>query len=105
MPVFPEREKIPIQERPEEASPLTIEKKEVATPIPVQFRRQVISDKGQPLIATPATTSVTVTIPQTPTVLAALAKGSVSDSVTWFAAFWLRMIKKAVHFGWQLFQK
>jgi YbbR domain-containing protein len=105
MPAFPEREKIPVQERPEEATPLTIERKEVATPIPVQFKAQVKSDKGQPLIQTSGTQTVSVTIPKSQVELVELAKGSISDSITWFAAFWLRMIKKAIHFGWGLFQK
>lgn len=105
MPIFPEREKIPVQERPEEASPLTIERKEVVVPVPVQFQKQVADAKGQPLIQSPATRVVTITLPKDESHLLILAKGSVSDSITWFAAFWLRMIKKAIHFGWQLIRK
>jgi len=102
MPIFSEREKEPVVERPEEASPLTIEKKEVATPIPIQFKAQVKSDKGQPLIQTAGTKVVSITLPKSQLELVQLAKGSISDSLTWFAAFWLRMIKKAIHFGWRL---
>lgn len=103
MPIFPEREKRPqVEERPEEASPLEIEKKEVVTPVPVQFKKQVTDDKGRPLIQTPATRTVTITLPEEESRLTALAKGSISDSITWFAHFWLRMIKKAIHFGWNL---
>lgn len=106
MPVFPEREIKPkIEEREEEASSLTIERKEVVTPIPVQFNKQVTSDKGQPLIQNPAAQTVTITLPSDQSQLTTLAKGSVSDSLTWFAAFWLRMIKKALHFGWRLLKK
>jgi hypothetical protein len=103
MPIFPEREKpLLIEERPEEASPLTIERKEVVTPIPTQFSGQVKSDKGQPLIQTPQTQATTIHIPADPAHLTTLAKGSVNDSLTWLGAFWMRMIKKAIHFSWQI---
>lgn len=91
-----------MQERPEETSPLTIERKEVATPVPIHFKAQVKTDKGQPLIQTPAGQVISVTLPKSQLELAELAKGSISDSITWFAAFWLRMIKKAIHFGWRV---
>jgi hypothetical protein len=105
MPIFPEREKTPVRERPEEASALTIERKEVASPIPAQFKAQVKTDKGQSLIQSFSGRDISITLPKTPQNLDELAKGSISDSITWFAAFWLRMIKKAIHFGWQLIQK
>jgi len=105
MPIWPEREKTPVVETPEEASSLTIERKEVATPVPIQFKGQVKTDKGQPLIQTAGTQTISVTLPKSQLELTQLARGSISDSITWFAAFWLRMIKKAIHFGWQLFHK
>jgi len=37
--------------------------------------------------------------------LAKQSKGSVSSSFTWLAAFWLRIIKKALHFGWKVVGK
>jgi len=105
MPIFPEREKTLVVETPEEASSLTIERKEVVTPVPIQFKGQVKTDKGQPLIQTAGTQTISVTLPKSQLELTQLARGSISDSITWFAAFWLRMIKKAIHFGWQLFHK
>lgn len=104
MGLFPERQReIPrVQERPDEASPLNIEKKEVVTPVPAQFKKQVISDTGQPLIQSPATKVVTIQLPADSVQLTSLAKGSVGDAITWLAAFWLRMIKKALHFGWRI---
>lgn len=102
MPIFPEREKN-VVETPEEASALTIERKEVVTPIPVSFQKQVKSDSGKPLIEVPGEGGrVKITIPKPRTELETLSKGSISDSITWFAAFWIRMIKKAIHFGWEL---
>lgn len=105
MPIFPEREKNVI-ETPEEASSLTIERKEVATPIPVTFQKQVKSDSGKPLIQVPGQGGkIKITIPKQPTELEQLSKGSISDSLTWFAAFWIRMIKKAIYYGYRIFVK
>jgi len=102
MPIFPERERNVI-ETPEEASALTIERKEVATPVPITFQKQVKSDSGKPLIVVPGQAKIKISIPKPQAELEALAKGSISDSITWFGAFWIRMIKKAFHFGWELF--
>jgi hypothetical protein len=103
MPIFPEREKpLPIEERADEISPLTIERKEVVSPVPTQFVGQVKSDKGQPLIQTPQAQSVSIQLPADPAQLTTLSKGSVNDSLTWLGAFWVRIIKKAIHFGWQI---
>lgn len=106
MPLFPEREKKPdLEFRPEEATPLEIERKEVITPVPAQFAKQVKSDDGQVLTQSQLSKTVTITLPADQTKLAELAKGSVGDSITWFAGFWLRMIKKAIHFGWRILGK
>ncbi|PIP57476.1 hypothetical protein COX03_02850 [Candidatus Woesebacteria bacterium CG22_combo_CG10-13_8_21_14_all_39_10] len=105
MPIFPEREKN-IIETPEEASPLTIERKEVVTPIPITFQKQVKTDSGKPLIEVPGQGGrIKITIPKPQTELESLSKGSISDSITWFAAFWIRMIKKAIYYGYRIFIK
>jgi hypothetical protein len=103
MAAFPEREQKPVEQREEEISPLTIERKEVVQPVLTQFKSQVKSDQGKPLIQSPATATTTITLPADQNQLTTLAKGSISNSITWFAAFWLRMIKKAIHFGWRIF--
>lgn len=105
MPIFSEREKTSVKETPEEAPSLTIERKEVAIAVPIHFKAQVKTDKGQPLIQTSTGQAVSVTLPKSRLELAELAKGSVSDSITWFAAFWLRMIKKAIYYGYRIFVK
>ncbi len=69
------------------------------------FKAQVRDDKGAPLIQTPPAQVITITPPASQTVLASWAKGSVSSSLTWLAAFWLRVIKKALHFGWKIVGK
>jgi hypothetical protein len=72
---------------------------------PTQVTAQVSDDAGTPLIQAPATQVVTITIPTTQQQLSDWSQGSPSDSLTWFAMFWLRMIKKAVHFGWKVITK
>lgn len=69
------------------------------------FKAQVMDDKGKPIIQTPPTQVITVSLPSDQVTLAKQAKGSPSLSLTWLAAFWLRIIKKALHFGWKLVGK
>jgi hypothetical protein len=104
MVVSTEREPIDkdLEERAEEATPLVIERKEVVTPIPTQFKAQVNDDSGKPLIQTPPLAVTTVAVPADSGKLAGLAKGSIDESLTWFARFWQRIIKKAIHFGWKI---
>lgn len=66
------------------------------------FKAQTSDDKGQPLIQTPPTQVITVQPPADNTTLTTWSKGSVSSSLTWLGAFWKRVIKKAIHFGWQI---
>lgn len=107
MPLFPEREKPTIQERPEEFPeiPVEVENKSVVGSVPTQFRAQVKSDTGQPLIQSPQTQVVAIQIPADQAQLMTTSKGSVANSLTWLAVFWLRMIKKALHFGWKVVKK
>src|SRR3990167_5145848 len=73
------------------------------TPVPTQITAQVTDDKtGKPLMQSPSTQTITITIPASPTQLTDWSKGSPSDSLTWLAPFWLRIIKKAFHFGWRV---
>ena len=101
MGLFPEKEpKTNVIERPDEASPLEIERKEVATPTPTHFKAQVTNDQGQPLIQTPQTQKVTVTIPaSSEEALNTSQKGKKDEATTWNASFWIRFIQKALHLG------
>lgn len=63
---------------------------------------QVKDDGGKPLTAPPAPVVVTINPPADTTTLIKQSKGSVSNSLTWLAMFWLRIIKKARHFGWKI---
>jgi len=104
--MFPEKEKqesdYSVVERPDEASPLTIERKEVVTPKPVNFNAQVKSDDGKNLISTPQSSTITISLPADDAQLQSASKGKSDDSVTWWGLYWLRMIKKAIHFGWKM---
>lgn len=66
------------------------------------FTAQVKDDKGQAVIQTPPTQVVSVSPPYDQTTLTTQAKGSVTSSITWLSAFWLRVLKKALHFGWKI---
>lgn len=85
--------------------PETIQQVQGAKPIAKTFKSQVVSDSGQPLIQTPPAQVITIQPPYTQTTLTSQAKGSKSFSLTWLSAFWLRMIKKAIHFGWKVVGK
>jgi hypothetical protein len=67
-----------------------------------EFKTPVTNDRGQPLVTTPTSQKITIQLPATQGQLLSWAKGPISSSLTWFAAFWLRMIKKAIRFGWNL---
>jgi hypothetical protein len=58
-----------------------------------------VKDGSQHLIQTPANQIVAVKIPNTQENLLSWSKGSIVDSITWLAMFWLRMIKKALALG------
>ena len=66
------------------------------------FKAQVQDDKGAPMIQTPPTQVITVSPPASQPTLVTWAKGDTSNSSTWLGAFWLRIIKKAVYFGWRI---
>lgn len=105
MATTPEKEPLPkvpegITERPE-SLPEKLEKEQHLKVRPTQFTAQVTDDQGQPIIQTPKTKVVTVQLPADQVQLDDWAKGSPIDALTWFAVYWLRMIKKALHFGWK----
>ena len=70
--------------------------------VPKTFTAQIKGDKGQPLIQTPPAQIITVAPPADDTTLTTWSKGSISSSLTWLGMFWIRVIKKALHFGWQV---
>jgi len=95
-----EREKIPVvKERvgeievPESLKETGIRKVETA------YKSTVQDDQGKPLVQDPSTKKVSIQIPQNEELLKTSSKGKISNSLTWFARFWLRMVKKALFLG------
>lgn len=66
------------------------------------FTAQIKDNNGKPVIQTSPTSVISVKPPYNQTTLVTQAKGSITSSLTWFSAFWIRIIKKALHFGWQV---
>ncbi|MGA3291574.1 MAG: hypothetical protein ABSC49_00295 [Candidatus Microgenomates bacterium] len=66
------------------------------------FKAQVNDDKGKPLIQTPPTQVINIQPPADTVTLTKWSSGSISSSITWLGMFWLRILKKAFHFGWQV---
>jgi hypothetical protein len=103
----------PEQEKPVKAPP---EVQEIPTTVEVppeieragvakrqdDFTAQVSDDSGKPLIQTPKTQVVTVQVPAIQAQLDTWSKGPIENALTWFAVFWIRIIKKAIHFGWRM---
>lgn len=90
-----------IIEHPDEF-PETLVQSTGAQPVAKNFTSQISDDNGAPIIQTPPTQIITVSPPSDTATLTTQAKGSTTSSATWLAAFWLRVIKKAMHFGWQV---
>ena len=69
------------------------------------FTAQIKGDKGQPLIQTPPAQVITIQPPADSPTLTTWSKGSIASSLTWLGMFWIRVIKKAIHFGWRVVGK
>lgn len=95
-----------IQERQEEfIVPETLQSSGIKV-VQKNFKAQVKDDKGVSVIQTPPTQVITTVQPPSDTAtLTQQAKGSTTSSITWLATFWLRIIKKAIHFGWKIIGK
>jgi hypothetical protein len=92
-----------VKQREEEMPEPTPELQEMGVQnVATQVTAQVVDDTGRQLIQTPATKVVTITIPASQQQLDDWSKGAPSESLTWYAFFWLRLIKKALHFGWRI---
>jgi hypothetical protein len=108
MPASPEIERpyeapVDIKEHAEEFPAETIQQIQGAKVVQKHFTAQVRDDHGTPLIqAPPANVVTTVQPPSDQATLVQQAKGNTSSSATWNAAFWLRVVKRAFHFGWKI---
>lgn len=102
-----EKPKVPegVKEIPETPEiPPHIEREGVAS-AQGQVTAQVTDDSGQQLIQTPQAKTVTLETPADEVQLESWSHGSPTSALTWFANFWLRLIKKAVRFGWRIVSK
>lgn len=104
MGLLPEREPKNPYENPSEASPLSIERKEVVTPVASQFKAQVTDNQGNPLISTPQSKKADIVIPDVnkESLEAKIKNGDIEDASVWSAGYWLRLFKKAIYFGWKV---
>ena len=66
------------------------------------FTAQVKSDKGQPMIQTPPAQVITIAPPANNATLIAWSKGPIVASISWLGMFWLRILKKAMFYGWKV---
>lgn len=106
MSVSPEikRGDLSISERPEEFSaevPVEVENKSVPlmSAVPIKAK-PLFDDNGQPLVGTPETEVITITIPKSKEQLVETSKGRVDEAKTWDAKYWLRQVAKAIAWGW-----
>ena len=61
-----------------------------------------VKDGRADVIQSPETRQFTLQIPDVREKMEKLSKQSVGDSSTWFGAYFVRMIKKALYFGWKI---
>ncbi len=108
MPATPEipRPEVPqIQERKEEfVVPETLQGAGIKV-VQKQFKAQISDGSGKPIIQTPPAQVITVQPPADSPILTAWSKGNTSSALTWLGAFWLRILKKAMHFGWKILRQ
>ncbi len=105
MGILPEREPAKKSyENIDEASPLNIERKEVASSVPSRFKAKVTDDQGNKLIESVDDRKFTINIPQIGhnQMIKDIKDGDKEDAFVWSIAYWLRMFKKALFFGWKV---
>ena len=96
----------PVLEVPEQVEQTPVMESEGVEPVQTAAPAQASIPQplpSQPITPVPQPSSQvsTITIPADPQQLTQLSKGSASNSLTWFAVFWLRAVKKALkkHFA------
>ena len=95
-----------VKERPTDFEiPPELERGGHLQPVPSQFQAKVTDDSGKPLIQTSQAKTVTIQIPASQKELESWSKGDSENAITWFAVFWIRLIKKGLHFGWRMISK
>ena len=88
------------QEQPVAKIPEVQEQAVPQTPPPATV--QPADDQTQQPVQDDTVQTVTITVPATPQQLDDWAKGDPEESITWFAFYWIRMIKKALLHGYRV---
>jgi hypothetical protein len=93
-----------VEEIPEQFPeiPEDVEAKESPQATKTKFDANVEDDNGRPILETPETREVTITIPTEMEKIEQLSKGSTDDSITWWAKFYVRSVAIALKKGWQV---
>lgn len=92
-----------IKERAEEfIVPETLQQATGVKVVQKSFTAQVKGDKGQPLIQATPVQVISVAPPANDAALTSWSKGPITSSISWLGMFWLRIIKKAIYFGWKI---
>jgi hypothetical protein len=95
-----------VVERPEVPEiPPSVERKTGVSVRPQNFNAPSMRHQGQQVFTTPQTQTVSIQLPADQGQIKGWAGGPVTSALTWFARFWLRIIKKAHHFGWRIIGK
>lgn len=95
-----------VVERPEVPEiPASVERRTGISVRPQHFSAPPMRHKGQQVFTTPQTQTVSIQLPADQGQIKGWASGPVTSALTWFARFWLRIIKKAHHFGWRIVGK
>ena len=100
-------------ERETTATPAEVGKKPETVESPAPIEREgttpasttaqpVADDTGVQDDQVQASQGVSIQIPTSQDQLEDWSHGAPTNALTWFAAFWLRLIKKALHFGWRI---
>ena len=88
---------------PEELEiPEEIEAKEGVKATRTQFTTTIKADDGTHMVSSPSTKKVSIQLPTDEDTLETMSKDDVESSSTWSGAYWLRLIKKAVFYGWDI---
>jgi len=101
----------PIMEAPQSQSEVGGVAKEIPSaseaqiqppPGPFQVQSQVQQTPQQQTQPADDANIITINVPATPQQLEDWAKGSPDSSLTWYAFYWIRMIKKALLHGYRV---
>ena len=94
-----------VVERPVEMAKV-VEAQSGVSVIPAQYQSGASDNQARPQMqVVPAPKQIVIQTPADDNQLTNWSKGPAENSITWFAVFWLRLIKKAMHFGWKTVTK